>query len=76
MVRNELGEPLDVSSAQVFLQTATGQPAISSGVAARLLPGDNYTLQVPMDAGIAPDAYQSTALRPFLPFKLKVRIGS
>jgi hypothetical protein len=76
MVRNELGEPLDVSSAKVYLATSSGTTAIAADVGARLSPGDNYALQVPMDADIAPDNYQSTALRPFLPFKLKVRIGN
>lgn len=76
LVRNEFGEPLDLSSGQVILETPAGLSPIKSSIAARVIPGVNYSLDVPMDSGVAPDQYQPTALRPFLPFKLKVRIGT
>jgi hypothetical protein len=73
-VRDEQGHPLPAGSAEVILQT-------SSGVVLRTTtldgaePGVNFALVIPMDAGVTADPYRPTALRPMVPFKLRVRIG-
>lgn len=74
MVRNEYGQPLDVSGGVVFLETATSS-ALQTTLFPGLLPGVNYELVVPMDSGISEDLYTPTALKPFVGFRLKVRIG-
>src|SRR5437773_5503795 len=48
MVRNQWGDPLDVSSAIVFLETPTGA-GVKVSVLPGLEPGVNYRLAVPMD---------------------------
>ncbi len=74
MVRNELGQPLTLSSSEVILETPTGIE-LHCPVVAEDEPGVNYRLEVPMDSGISDDLYRPTALRPFFEFKLKVRIA-
>lgn len=76
MVRNQFGDPINIFPSDVFLETPSGvQLRIS--VVNNLEPGVNYRLDVPMDSGTSGDtnAYQPTALKPFFPFKLKVKIG-
>jgi hypothetical protein len=74
-VRDELGNPLVVTNAEVFLETLAGV-RLKTMVVPRLMPDANYRLQVPMDAGLTADAYKPTALRPTVAFRLKVKIGS
>lgn len=74
LVRDEYGEPLSLSSAQVFLETTTGL-AITCQISPDVQPGENYRLIVPMDSLTTTDPYKATALRPNIPFRLKVRIG-
>jgi hypothetical protein len=74
-VRDEWGNPLVVTNAEVLLETLTGVQ-LKTMVVPRLKPNSNYRLQVPMDAGLTADAYKPTALRPTVAFRLKVRIGS
>ena len=74
-VRDELGNPLIVTNAEVVLETFTGV-RLNSLVVPGLRPDANYRLQVPMDAGLTTDAYKPTALRPTVAFRLKVKIGS
>lgn len=74
MVRNEMGEPIGADNATVVLETTTGvqlQTAIASSIGR----GMNYRLRVPMDAGLTPDNYRPTALRPSVSFRMKVLIG-
>lgn len=73
-VRDEWGNPLVVTNAEVLLETLTGVQ-LKTMVVPRLMPDANYRLQVPMDAGLTADAYKPTALRPTVAFRLKVRIG-
>jgi len=74
MVRNQWGDPINVAGAEVFLETTN-----AAGLKATLYPGvepdANYRLLVPMDAGISPDVYKSTALKPSGQFRLRVKIG-
>ncbi len=74
MVRDENGNPVSASNAEVFLQGPTG-PEVKATILTGLGAGRNYQLAVPMDAGLTQDLYKPTALRPTLPFKLRVRIG-
>ncbi len=74
MLRDEYGTPIDNSQAEVILQTSSGvevKTIVNSGIET----ASNYRLEVPMDAGLMAAPYQATALRPFVPFRIKVRIG-
>lgn len=74
MVRDEYGTPLNTSGAEVILETASGvqvRTTINPGIETAA----NYRLEVPMDAGLLAAPYQPTALRPFAPFRIKVRIA-
>lgn len=75
LVRDEYGNPIDVTSAEVVLETASGVQ-VKTTIFPHLDSGVNYRLAVPMDAGLADDLYKFTALRPAAPFKIKVRIGN
>jgi hypothetical protein len=73
-LRDEYGTPLNTVEAEVILETSSGvrvKTAVNPGIE----PGANYRLEVPMDAGLMAAPYQPTALRPFVPFRVKVRIG-
>src|SRR6266542_5075041 len=74
LVRNQWGEPLNVAGAEIILETTNG-PGVTTTLSPGLEPGVNYRLLLPMDSGIAPDLYQPTALKPFLPFRLRVKLG-
>ena len=74
LVRNELGEPLNVPDARIIFE-ATNGVQVSASISFGLEPGVNYRLDVAMDSGIAPDNYKPTALRPTLPFRIVVRLG-
>ena len=74
MVRNQFGEPLSISPAEVYLETPTGVQ-LHASVVSGAEPGVNYRLEVPMDSGTAADLYMPTALKPFFQFRLRVQIG-
>lgn len=74
LVRDEMGNPLAGGSAEIVFEAASGT-RLTTRVASREQPGQNYELPVPMDSGIASDLYMATALRPTVPFKMRVRIG-
>ena len=76
IVRNQIGDPINLSSGDIYLETPSGTQ-LRSSVVSGLEPGVNYKLEVPMDSGTAADinAYMPTALKPFWQFKLKVQIG-
>ena len=76
LVRNDYGEPLYVTGAQIIFSTATGGVEVASTIVPGLDPGVNYRLKIPMDSGIAPDSYKPTALKPFAPFIIRVKIGT
>jgi hypothetical protein len=79
MVRDELGNPLNVPNAQVFLDTEgspTVRASIATTTAANADSGFNYRLQIPLDSGVTADLYKPSALRPIVPFRMRVRIGS
>ncbi len=75
MLRDEYGTPISVTGAEVILETSSGvkiKTTINPGIETAA----NYRLEVPMDAGLLSAPYQPTALRPFVPFRIKVRIGT
>lgn len=74
LVRDEWGNPLNMTNAEVFLETTAGART-KTALVPNLRPGVNYELAVPMDSGIRSDLYKPTALRPEVAFKMKVKIG-
>lgn len=75
VVRDELGNPLAADTAELFFETGSGAK-FSARVHGLGEPGRNYEFRVPMDAGITGDLYMATAMRPTVPFKIRVRIGN
>ncbi len=75
MVRNEWGEPLDFSGAEVLVE-ATNNVTVRAIVAPSTEPGNNYRLEVPMDAGTTLDLYAPTVMKRNQSFRLKVKIGT
>ena len=53
LVRDEMGEPISLNTAQVILESSTGVQ-IRGLIVPNLEPGVNYRLSVPMDAGTGP----------------------
>ena len=74
MLRDEYGTPIN-SGAEVILETSSGV-RIKTSVIAGIESGANYRLEVPMDSGLMAAPYQPTALRPTVPFRIKVRVGA
>jgi hypothetical protein len=74
-VRNEYGEPLTQTTAQILFTSSSGVQ-ITGNIDPALEPGVNYQLTVAIDSGTAADAYKPTALKPAAPFRIQVKIGS
>jgi len=74
LVRDEWGNPLEVKGAEVVFETLGGT-RLRTSVSSSIQPGINYLLKIPMDSGLTADAYQPTAMRPTVPFRMKVVIG-
>jgi hypothetical protein len=74
MVRDEYGTPISLTTAEVILETSSGVK-IKTTVNPGIETAANYRLEVPMDAGLMAAPYQPTALRPLVPFRIKVRIA-
>lgn len=74
-VRDQWGDPIDVSSATVYLQASNTVGLVKASITASTEPGVNYRLNVPMDSGVVAGLYTPTALRRSQPFQLKVVIG-
>lgn len=75
VVRDEYGSPLVAEETEIILTTSAGTQ-IKSKLIPGLSAGVNYELSVAMDAGLSSDLYKPTALRPNVPFKIRVRIGT
>ncbi|MBL9168991.1 MAG: hypothetical protein JNN07_14720 [Verrucomicrobiales bacterium] len=73
LVRDEFGTPLNTVGGEVILEATSG--VLVRGEIGAKEPGVNFRLPVRMDAGLTADLYKPTALRPTVPFKVKVRIG-
>lgn len=74
MLRDEYGTPINITGAEVILETSSGV-RVKTTVNPGIETAANYRLEVPMDSGLMAAPYQPTALRPFVPFRIKVRIG-
>jgi len=74
LVRDQYGTPFTSASTLIILETPTGVQ-LTSAVTPGLAAGVNYQINVPMDAGLTPDLYQSSALVAAAPFKLYVVTG-
>lgn len=74
LVRDQIGNPLDLTGAEITLESTAGIQA-TAPIVPGMEPGVNYRLDVPMDAGLTADLYKPTALLPAAPFRLRVRIG-
>ena len=75
LVRDQYGTPLMSTDTIVMLQTPTGTQ-LTTTIAPGFIPGVNYQLDVPMDAGITPDVYSRLALITAAPFKMYVITGT
>lgn len=75
LVRDEQGNPLSGVRAEVLLE-AGGGPLARTPVAISAEPGVNYRLAIPLDSGVTADLYAPTALRPTVPFRMRVKVGS
>jgi hypothetical protein len=74
MVRDELGRPLEGEKVEVLFETSTGR-LVRTGVGL-VLPGINYRMRVPMDAGTTADLYNPVAMRHAMPYKIRVKVGA
>ncbi len=74
-VRDELGVPLNRPNAEVWLE-ANDRVLVKGPIGSDPAPGVNYRLAIPLDSGVTGDLYSPNALRPTVPFRLRVRIGS
>lgn len=74
-VRDELGNPLTIPGAEVLLD-ANGAALVKGAIAASAEPGVNYRLAIPLDSGATADLYKPSALRPTVPFRIRVKIGN
>lgn len=74
MLRDEYGTPINSTGAEVILETSSGVQ-VKTTINPLIETSANYRLEVPMDAGLMAAPYQPTALRPLVPFRIKVRIG-
>jgi len=75
MIRDEWGQPLTSIAGKVILETASGVK-VEGAILPNLQPGVNYQLTVPMDGGLNLASFKPTALRPAMPFRMKVQIGT
>lgn len=73
-VRDEFGAPINVPGAEVIFESASGKQ-IKTQIIDGLEPGVTYRLAVAMDAGLTTDLYKATAMRPTMPFQIKVVIS-
>ena len=74
MVRDELGRPLEGEKVEVLFETSSGR-LVRTGVGLGI-PGINYRLRVPMDAGSTADLYNPVAMRYAMPYKIRVKVGA
>jgi hypothetical protein len=74
MVRDELGRPIEGEKVEVLFETSSGR-LVRTGVGLGL-PGINYRMRVPMDAGTTADLYSPVAMRHAMPYKIRVRVGA
>ncbi len=74
-LRDERGHPLS-QTGSVHMSDGEGQEITRGPVDPTIAPGVNYSLKVPMDAGILAELYRPTALLPQMPYTVEVVIGT
>lgn len=74
MIRDELGQPLQNTSARVVFEAENGI-RLERHLFPGAEPGCNYRLEIPMDYGLVGKAYLPSALQPRAGFQLKVVMG-
>lgn len=74
VVRNDHGTPLGANAATIILNSDTAEIA-RVPVDPTIGPGINYTLRVSMDAGTIAQLYTPSAMRPTMPFTIKVEMS-
>lgn len=75
-VRDERGTPLMTSGGTIILSGTGNQEIVRSTSDTNIGPGINYSLSVPMDSGTTALLYSVSALRPLLPFTIRVLINN
>lgn len=75
-IRSEDGRPLAGGEGVVVVSIAPAGEVARGPVDVTLGQGINYTLQIPMDAGISADLYKPTASSPKKAFTVQVLLGS
>ncbi len=75
LVRDSFGTPYLNTGVQVVLLGGDGLEKARTNVNPLAGPGANYSLAVPMDGGTSGPLYDPTAMRPTLPFTMRVEIG-
>ena len=73
-VRNEYGHPITSENAEIIFETSSGR-VLKTSISEYLPAGTNYRLEVPMDAGLIARQHKPTAMRPQMPFTIRVTIG-
>ena len=73
-VRDERGKPLAAGVGTIILSGSNNQEIVRSTTG--ISPGSNYSLSVPMDSGTTSQLYSVSALRPQLPFTIRVLIDN
>jgi hypothetical protein len=72
VLRDDRGNPLQSGAGIVILSGAGNQEIVRAPSDTSVGPGLNYSLSVPMDAATTPELYTVSALRPSLPFTIRV----
>lgn len=75
VVRNDHGTPLGAGAGTIILSSDSTEIA-RVPVDPSIGPGINYTLHVSMDAGTLAQLYTPTAMRPTMPFTIRVEMGA
>jgi len=75
LVRDEYGVPISLNNAQIIFESTNGVQ-VTGTIVPNLEPGVNYRVILSMDSGTMPDLYKITALKPTVPFRIRVKIGA
>jgi len=75
LVRDEQGNPIATGGSKVLLEVE-GSVLASTSIGLGGEPGVNYRLTISLDSGTTGDLYKPTALRPTVPFRMRVQMGN
>ncbi len=74
IVRDAKGTPLTVTASITL--SSNSKDIVTGPISSSIGPEINYSLKIPMDAGITQTLYVPTALRPTMPYTVRVNIGN